>query len=138
MNPRPCPTCLYPATPLAGVEPVVTPAGGLLVFTALPGQYLEAGQLIAEVIRSDQRSRHPVHCSAAGLMYARSLRRMATAGMVIAHVAGTEAIAAAIYFRLEDARPMYRLTIEGLHKSYGDHEVLKVFRSRPVPAMPSA
>ena len=33
----------------------------------------------------------PVHCTVAGLMYARSLRRMATAGMVIAHVAGTEA-----------------------------------------------
>ena len=33
----------------------------------------------------------PVHCTVAGLMYAHSLRRMATAGMVIAHVAGTEA-----------------------------------------------
>ncbi|EPM85847.1 succinylglutamate desuccinylase/aspartoacylase, partial [Pseudomonas syringae pv. actinidiae ICMP 18804] len=27
----------------------------------------------------------------AGLLYARSLRRMATAGMVIAHIAGTQA-----------------------------------------------
>ena len=33
----------------------------------------------------------PIHTANAGLMYARSLRRMATAGMVIAHVAGTEA-----------------------------------------------
>src|SRR3546814_18339558 len=33
--------------------------------------------------------------------------------------------AAATYFRLEDARPMYKLTIEGLHKSYGEHQVLK-------------
>src|SRR5476651_2683553 len=32
-------------------------------------------------------------------------------------------IAAAIYFLLEV--PMYKLTIEGLHKSYGEHQVLK-------------
>jgi ABC-type histidine transport system ATPase subunit len=29
---------------------------------------------------------------------------------------------------------MYKLTVEGLHKSYGDNEVLKVSRSRPRPA----
>jgi len=81
----------YPATPLAGVEPVATPVGGLLVFTAVPGQYLQAGQLIAEVIDPILDRVTPIHCTAAGLMYARSLRRMATAGMVIAHVAVTEA-----------------------------------------------
>jgi hypothetical protein len=70
---------------------VATPVGGLLVFTALPGEYLEAGQLIAEIIDPIADRVTPVHCTAAGLMYARSLRRMATAGMVIAHVAGTEA-----------------------------------------------
>ena len=47
---KPQPPLPYPATPLAGVEPVTTPVGGLLVFSALPGQYLEAGQLIAEII----------------------------------------------------------------------------------------
>ncbi|RAI71629.1 succinylglutamate desuccinylase [Pseudomonas fluorescens] len=90
-EPAPLPELPYPATPLAGVEPVATPVGGLLVFTALPGQYLEAGQQIAEIIDPIDDRVTPVHCSAAGLMYARSLRRMATAGMVIAHVAGTEA-----------------------------------------------
>jgi predicted deacylase len=87
----PLPELPYPATPLAGVEPVATPVGGLLVFTARPGQYLEAGQQIAEVIDPILDRVTPIHCTAAGLMYARSLRRMATAGMVIAHVAGTEA-----------------------------------------------
>ncbi|OLF55459.1 succinylglutamate desuccinylase/aspartoacylase family protein [Pseudomonas chlororaphis] len=81
----------YPATPLAGVEPVSTPVGGLLVFTALPGEYLEAGQQVAEVIDPINDSVTPIHCSGAGLLYARSLRRMATAGMVVAHVAGREA-----------------------------------------------
>ncbi|NWD06011.1 succinylglutamate desuccinylase/aspartoacylase family protein [Pseudomonas gingeri] len=87
----PLPELPYPATPLAGVEPVATPVGGLLVFSALPGQYLEAGQLIAEVIDPITDRVTPIHCSTAGLLYARSLRRMATAGMVVAHVAGREA-----------------------------------------------
>ncbi|WPN46070.1 MULTISPECIES: succinylglutamate desuccinylase/aspartoacylase family protein [unclassified Pseudomonas] len=90
-EPAPLPGLPYPATPLAGVEPVATPVGGLLVFTALPGEYLKAGQLIAEIIDPINDRVTPVHCSATGLMYARSLRRMATAGMVIAHVAGAEA-----------------------------------------------
>jgi predicted deacylase len=90
-EPAPLPALPYPATPLAGVEPVATPVGGLLVFTALPGEYLEAGQKIAEIIDPISDLVTPVHCTAAGLMYARSLRRMATAGMVIAHVAGAEA-----------------------------------------------
>src|SRR5450830_1282977 len=90
-EPAPLPELPYPATPLAGVEPVSTPVGGLLVFSAVPGQYLEAGQLIAEIIDPLSDRVTPVHCSAAGLLYARSLRRMATAGMVIAHVAGREA-----------------------------------------------
>ena len=87
----PLPALAYPATPLAGVEPVTTPVGGLLVFSALPGEYLEAGQLIAEIIDPITDRVTPVHCRHAGLLYARSLRRMATAGMVISHVAGAQA-----------------------------------------------
>ncbi|CRM59103.1 succinylglutamate desuccinylase/aspartoacylase family protein [Pseudomonas fluorescens] len=87
----PLPALPYPATPLAGVEPVTTSVGGLLVFHALPGEYLEAGQLIAEIIDPITDRVTPVHCRNAGLLYARSLRRMATAGMVISHVAGAEA-----------------------------------------------
>jgi predicted deacylase len=86
------PELIYPATPLAAVEPVATPVGGLLVFCTLPGEYVEAGQLIAEVIDPISDAVTPIHAANAGLMYARSLRRMATAGMVIAHVAGTVAL----------------------------------------------
>ncbi|MCF5656488.1 succinylglutamate desuccinylase/aspartoacylase family protein [Pseudomonas poae] len=87
----PLPELPYPATPLAGVEPVATPVGGLLVYSTLPGEYLHAGQLIAEIIDPITDRVTPVHCRHAGLLYARSLRRMATAGMVIGHVAGSEA-----------------------------------------------
>ncbi|MBN7735673.1 succinylglutamate desuccinylase, partial [Klebsiella pneumoniae] len=87
----PLPALAYPATPLAAVEPVTTPVGGLLVFNALPGEYLEAGQWVADIIDPITDRVTPVHCQHAGLLYARSLRRMATAGMVICHVAGTQA-----------------------------------------------
>ena len=90
-QPTPAPELPYPATPLAAVEPVATPIGGLLVYHALPGDYLQAGQLIAEIIDPISDQITPVHCANAGLLYARSIRRMATAGMVIAHVAGLEA-----------------------------------------------
>ncbi|MBD1586775.1 succinylglutamate desuccinylase/aspartoacylase family protein [Pseudomonas typographi] len=89
--PETLPQLLYPASPLAGVEPVATPEGGVLVFCALPGEYLEAGQLIAEVIDPLTDRVTPVRNRRPGLLYARALRRMATAGMVIAHVAGAEA-----------------------------------------------
>lgn len=85
------PELLYPATPLAAVEPVATPVGGLLVFCAMPGEHIEAGQLIAEVIDPISDAVTAIHAKNAGLLYARSLRRMATAGMVVAHVAGTQA-----------------------------------------------
>ncbi len=90
-EPAPLPELPYPATPLAAVEPVQTPVGGLLVFIALPGEYLEAGQLVAEIIDPIGDSVTPIHCANAGLLYARTVRRMATAGMVIAHIAGTNA-----------------------------------------------
>ncbi|MNH29717.1 hypothetical protein D3C79_899670 [compost metagenome] len=79
-----------PATPLAAVEPVIAPLGGLLVYHARPGQHLEAGQLIAEVIDPLSDRVTAVRNSQPGLLYARSVRRMATAGMVIAHVAGEQ------------------------------------------------
>lgn len=90
-EPAPPPELLYPATALAAVEPVVAPVGGLLVFCAMPGEHIEAGQLIAEVIDPISDAVTPVHAANTGLLYARSLRRMATAGMVVAHIAGTQA-----------------------------------------------
>ena len=57
------PQLLYPATPLAAVEPVTTPVGGLLVFCTQPGEYVEAGQLIAEIIDPISDAVMPVHAA---------------------------------------------------------------------------
>ena len=86
----PLPPLPQPATPLAAVEPVSTPLGGLLVYHVRPGQQVEAGQLIAEVIDPLSDRVTAVRTRQSGLLYARSVRRMATAGMVIAHVAGEQ------------------------------------------------
>jgi len=90
-EPAALPALVWPATPLAAVEPISTPVGGLLVFCVQPGDYLEAGQRVADIIDPISDRVTPVHNRQAGLLYARSLRRMATAGMVIAHLAGREA-----------------------------------------------
>ncbi len=79
-----------PATPLAAVELVVAATGGLLVYQAQPGQWVEAGAVIAEVIDPLTDQVQVLRSVQAGLLYARSVRRLATAGMVIAHVAGEQ------------------------------------------------
>ena len=87
----PLPPLLNPPTPLAGVEPVFAPVAGLVVFCAQVGEYLEAGYVVAEIIDPITDNRTPVVCEHEGLLYVRTLRRMATAGMAIAHVAGPQA-----------------------------------------------
>ena len=84
----PLPALLNPSTPLAGVEPLVSPVGGLIVFCAQVGDYLEAGQCVADIIDPITDSVTQVRCKHEGLLYVRSVRRMATAGMTIAHTAG--------------------------------------------------
>jgi hypothetical protein len=55
------------------------------------GDYLQAGAVVADIIDPITDRITPVVCQREGLLYVRSLRRMATAGMTIAHVAGAQA-----------------------------------------------
>lgn len=87
----PLPSLLNAPTPLAGVEPVISPVGGLIVFCAQVGDDVEPGQIVAEIIDPITDRVTPVACVHKGLLYVRSVRRMATAGMTIAHVAGATA-----------------------------------------------
>lgn len=82
------PELAYPATELAAMDFLHAPIGGLLVFHAEPGIVVEAGQLIAEIIDPISDRVEPVHAPQAGMFYARSQRRMATAGMIVADIAG--------------------------------------------------
>ncbi len=78
----------HPATPLAGTEPITASASGILVFVTQIGAWIQAGHTVAEVIDPLTDTVTPLVASTSGVLYARHIARFATAGMVVAHVAG--------------------------------------------------
>lgn len=81
-----------PATDLAAVEPLKSNMGGVLVLCTEVGESVKTGQLIAEVINPITDEIQQIRASQPGLLFSRSLRRTATAGMLVAHVAGEKTI----------------------------------------------
>jgi len=90
-SPAPLPPLPYPATPLAGSEPISAHTSGILVFTTAIGAWIDAGDTVAEVIDPLTDTVTPLIATTAGVLYARHVARFATAGMVVAHVAGATA-----------------------------------------------
>jgi uncharacterized protein len=84
------PALPYPATPLAGSEPIRARSSGVLVFHAAPGDWINAGDTIAEVIDPLSDTVSPLAATTSGVLYSRHVARFATAGMVVAHIAGAE------------------------------------------------
>lgn len=82
--PAPC----APATPLAGSETLQTPVPGVVVFAAQPGDFLQPGDLVAEVINPMENTRHAVRAGVAGVFYARVRDRYAVSGGEIGKIAG--------------------------------------------------
>ncbi len=89
-TPLPAPRCA--PTPLAGSEPLKAPHAGVVLFHATPGQRIEAGQCVAEVVCPDTGRVSPVHASTAGVLYARVATRWATPGARLGKVAGATPI----------------------------------------------
>ncbi|GAB5095245.1 M14 family metallopeptidase [Caballeronia sp. HLA56] len=87
----PLPPLAYPATPLAGAEPIVAPASGILVFRAQVGAFIEAGSAIADVIDPLADTITTLKCTTSGVLYARHITRFATAGLEVARIAGAKA-----------------------------------------------
>jgi uncharacterized protein len=87
------PAVLPPArcrpTPLTASEPVTVPRAGIVVFHAAPGDPVEAGQTVAELVCLDSGETLPMRAQSSGLMYARELLRWAPAGARVAKIAGT-------------------------------------------------
>jgi predicted deacylase len=84
----PAPPAACEPTPLEGVEPVTAPCSGIVVFAKAPGDWVEAGELVAEVIDPMTDERTPLHARTSGRCFARSARRFATRGMRLAKIAG--------------------------------------------------
>lgn len=85
----PAPLC--EATPLEGVEPLVATQAGVLVFLKTPGDWVNAGEAVAQVIDPMTDERHTIRASQAGRCFARTARRFASRGMRIAKIAGVTA-----------------------------------------------
>jgi predicted deacylase len=87
----PLPPLKRPATPLAGSESLVAPSAGVIAFLREPGDWVEAGDAVADVIDPLTGETHTVAASVAGVLYARENRHYAMPGMRIAKVAGAKA-----------------------------------------------
>jgi len=87
-TPAPLPSLNYPATPLAGVEPLIAPVAGVIVFTTPVGAWIEAGHGVADIVDPLTDSVTTLKSSVAGVLYARQVAPFATAGMEVARVAG--------------------------------------------------
>ena len=85
------PALAYPATPLAGAEPIVAPLSGVLVFRTKVGALVKAGDAIADVVDPLTDTVTPLNCTTSGMLYARQIARFATAGMEVARVASATA-----------------------------------------------
>lgn len=75
-------------TPLAGSETLRTAFPGVVVFMVQVGQYVQAGDVVAEVIDPISSATHQVKAGVAGVLYAHIRDRYATRGAELAKIAG--------------------------------------------------
>ena len=91
-DPGPLPAALCDGTPLAGVDVLRAPVGGILVYHAALGERVTAGQVVAEIIDpladDPAAARTPVRTIADGLLFARKIERLARPGQGIGKIAG--------------------------------------------------
>lgn len=87
----PMPALRYPATPLAGSEAIESPVSGVVVFLKKPGDWIQAGDALAEVINPLTSEVTTLVSHTEGVLYALENRYFATAGMRLAKVAGARA-----------------------------------------------
>ena len=87
----PLPDLKYPATPLAGSAAIASPVSGVVAFLRQPGDWVRAGEPIAEVINPLTDEVHTLTSETDGVLYALENRYFATAGMRLAKVAGARA-----------------------------------------------
>jgi len=85
------PAALCAATPLEGVEPLLAPHAGVLVYTRKLGDKVKAGDGLADVIDPVTGETSTIRCTTDGVFFARSAHRHVLRGMNIGKVAGASA-----------------------------------------------
>jgi len=85
------PEPLCQPTPLAASEPVPSPATGIVVFHAQPGDRVKAGDVIADIVDPHHGTLVQAKSPADGVVFARIAQRFVTQGTRLAKVAGSTA-----------------------------------------------
>lgn len=88
-TPAPLPAARCEPTPLAASEPITAPRAGVVVFHRSPGEEVQAGDVIADLVDVATGEVLPLHCQSSGRLYARIASRWATPGKRLAKIAGT-------------------------------------------------
>ncbi len=85
----PQPTCQ--PTPLEGTEPLVAPAGGVIVFHCSVGDHIVAGETVADIVDPASGAMFPVRAATSGILFARTSSRFARSGKRLGKIAGRNA-----------------------------------------------
>ena len=88
----PAPRCA--PTPLEGVEPIVAPHAGVLVFLKQLGDVVEAGEAIADLIDPVSGAVSTLRPTVPGVFFARTAHRHLLRGMAVGKIAGAKAFRA--------------------------------------------
>ncbi|MDB5948379.1 MAG: deacylase [Massilia sp.] len=91
-EPLPAPLCQ--PTPLEGVEPIVAPHAGVLVFLRELGESVAAGDAIADLIDPVSGKTTSLRTTVAGVFFARTAHRHLLRGMAVGKIAGAKAFRA--------------------------------------------
>jgi predicted deacylase len=79
-----------PVLPLGAAGEVFAPQGGIVLWRVAPGDRVQEGDLLAEVLDPVTRTRMPVPATTSGLVFRIELWRSCLRGQSLAHVAGQE------------------------------------------------
>jgi predicted deacylase len=82
------PQPLCEPTPLEGVEPIDAPHAGIVVFLKAPGDKVEAGDAVADLVDPVSGAATALRCTVAGVFFARTVHRHVLRGMTVGKVAG--------------------------------------------------
>lgn len=91
-RPAPAPASCTPS-PLAGLDRINAPVGGVVLFKVALGDHVEAGTVVAEVLEPHSGTRHPCVARTAGLVWSRQHRRLVNPDEKVVVVAGSAPLA---------------------------------------------
>lgn len=88
----PLPVLRNAPVPLAGCEYITTPHSGVILHRRDVGEWVNAGEVVADILDPLTDRLTPLVAEHGGLLYARHWVRFATAGMLVTRLAGKDAI----------------------------------------------